>query len=101
MTWTTYLFVAGIAGVAAASAALWRWHRRTAESAEEMRYRRCSGCGQKLRFPASKAGRYGRCPRCGRDQLLIAGVVTEPPSAVRVGRPRRTSRPAASLSPRP
>ncbi|MCS6976841.1 MAG: zinc ribbon-containing protein [Gemmatales bacterium] len=92
MTIATVLFLGGLAGVVASSVILWRVHSRAARNGEEMLHRRCAHCGQKLRFPASKAGRYGRCPRCGRENLLIAGVVTEAPSAVRVGKVRRPVR---------
>jgi DNA-directed RNA polymerase subunit RPC12/RpoP len=30
----------------------------------------CSGCRQKVRYLASKAGRGGMCPRCGRRWTL-------------------------------
>lgn len=92
MAITTMLFFGGLAGIAAAGVVLWRVHKSASQAGEEMVYRRCAHCGQKLRFPAAKAGRQGRCPRCGRENLLIAGVVTEAPSAVRVGRVRRPSR---------
>lgn len=92
MNITTLLFLGGLVGLLAVAAVLWRIHDRAGAAADELLYRRCAHCGQKLRFPAAKAGRYGRCPRCGRENLLIAGVVTEAPSAVRVGRVRRPAR---------
>ncbi len=33
---------------------------------------RCKGCGQKLRYLASKAGRGNLCPRCGQLVILPA-----------------------------
>jgi hypothetical protein len=35
-------------------------------------YCRCPGCGQKVRYAASRAGRQAGCPRCPRQWALPA-----------------------------
>jgi ribosomal protein S27E len=51
---------------------LWMRSRRPEE--EQFLRFRCPGCGQKLRFLASKAGRDSRCPQCQQRFTLSDGL---------------------------
>lgn len=62
-----------------------RIFRRTS-GGESLRHCRCTSCGQKLRFQASRAGRQGRCPRCGSMELLTEHANAPRPTGVYVGR---------------
>src|SRR5438067_1956773 len=46
------------------------WVRTRLPREEVYHYVRCSGCGQKVRYPASKAGRLAICPRCKQPWSL-------------------------------
>src|SRR5579885_951919 len=54
---------AGLTVLALASTLLWARFYGSAESG--FLICRCTGCRQKLRYPAARAGHSGCCPRCG------------------------------------
>ena len=58
-----------LAATTLAGAAL-LWARRRGVRAETYQLFRCPGCDQKVRYPASKAGRAGVCPRCRHPWVL-------------------------------
>jgi hypothetical protein len=49
--------------VVVASVVVWRFRAGAPEATPIQRFR-CSGCGQKLRYLATKAGRTVMCPNC-------------------------------------
>ena len=93
----------GVFGVSAAGAFL--WVRPGNARQEKFHLFRCDGCGQKLRYLASKAGRAGMCPRCRRQWTLPASAQA-PPAAiqscdgikVKVGQRRVLTRSCACVS---
>ncbi len=56
------LLLIGVAGVA--SLVLFRYFWRPAPVADPVYTVRCPGCGRKLRYRGSRAGRHGVCPAC-------------------------------------
>jgi hypothetical protein len=78
--------VCGIVAASAAGTFLWVRNRRTRTHA--VLTCRCAGCGQKMRYPATRSGRGGICPRCGRRWILPANA-QELPTAVRPRRGRQ------------
>jgi uncharacterized Zn finger protein (UPF0148 family) len=90
---TILLIVLG--GITVLATAVWLWHRlRRAE--EPLLHRRCSMCGQKLRFRASRTGRLAGCPRCGHEEPLVEENSASRPARDLVGRRRQP--PLASSS---
>jgi hypothetical protein len=65
---TTLLWVlGGVAGMGLTAG--WLLLRgRTSE--EAIAHCRCSSCGQKMRYRASRSGQKARCPRCGHSEVL-------------------------------
>jgi uncharacterized paraquat-inducible protein A len=51
------------------AAVVWVWRQRTQEE-EEYHIHSCRKCQQKVRYPASRAGRLELCPRCGLPLAL-------------------------------
>jgi DNA-directed RNA polymerase subunit RPC12/RpoP len=66
MVWTI-LSLAAV--VLAAAGAIFCVRRRNSQE-EPFYFFRCTQCGQKVRYLASKAGREGMCPRCGQRWTL-------------------------------
>jgi hypothetical protein len=101
----TMILVLGGVAVAAGVVLTWAGWRTVRE--EPYRFCRCPGCGQKVRYRASKAGRGGMCPRCGQRWTLPAsprdladGGFNADGYPVRVGeRLQRTPRLTASRQP--
>jgi hypothetical protein len=90
----TSVIVLGMVAALAAAACVVVRVRRPRE--EPLVVFRCPACGQKLRSPASKAGRPGMCPRC-RERWTMPAVSQDvsPVSvcgAYRIGRAPMASR---------
>jgi len=60
--------VAGTGGILATGALVWARLRKPKE--EKFCNFRCPGCGQKVRYLTSKAGRAAMCPRCRQRWTL-------------------------------
>jgi DNA-directed RNA polymerase subunit RPC12/RpoP len=59
-----YLAVIAIVGLVGVGAATYWFFSGRRPVQEPINLYRCSDCGQKLRYLASKAGNAGMCPRC-------------------------------------
>ena len=69
MDTTTMVFLAiGLAAVLVAIGLVVM--RRHGSAEEEVQYCRCSSCGQKMRYQASRQGQLAKCPRCGNKSIL-------------------------------
>jgi DNA-directed RNA polymerase subunit RPC12/RpoP len=89
-----------LVGVVLCTLGAFVWIRGRRPQSEPMLLFRCTGCGQKVRYAASKAGRPGMCPRCGQRWKLPQEPQTCPPATVSydgyqifVGQRRVASRP--------
>jgi hypothetical protein len=71
---TILLIWTGAIGVTAA----YLWFPRRRFRHDPFRRFRCPGCGQKVRYVASKAGRAALCPRCKQACTLPADPPTQP-----------------------
>jgi DNA-directed RNA polymerase subunit RPC12/RpoP len=74
-----YLAVIAIVGLVGVGAASYWFASRRQPAQEPVNLYRCSDCGQKLRYLASKAGNAGMCPRC-RNRFIFpetSQVITE------------------------
>ena len=63
--------VCGVFSVSA-TGALWWVRLRRQPRRETVHNCHCAGCGQKMRYSASRCGRGVICPRCGRRWTLPA-----------------------------
>jgi DNA-directed RNA polymerase subunit RPC12/RpoP len=104
METSTLIWLLSSSSVVLLAATVW-FLRRGARDQDSVRYCRCSSCGQKLRYPASRTGRKGRCPRCGHEELLVERPLAADQHALRVGTPMRrtgqTPRPRGMTAARP
>jgi len=91
MNWATLLFGLASVGVFTTGLLLWKMQSRRESAKPVALLRRCSGCGQKLRFAPERVGRVGRCPRCGLVEQLVAGSIQPRHAPMAVGRPLRRS----------
>jgi hypothetical protein len=73
-----------LGGVSACALAGYVWLRsRPPEQAASLSASlsaRCPRCSQKVRYPASRAGRASVCPQCRRNWTLPAAAEAPPPS---------------------
>jgi DNA-directed RNA polymerase subunit RPC12/RpoP len=64
------------------AAGVFIWTRGRPAGEETVHLFRCSACGQKLRYTASRAGRPALCPRCGERSTLPQEPVNVEPLSV-------------------
>ena len=90
---TTLIVVASVAGM---SGILYFVRLRILRQ-KQFHFCRCPECGQKLRYPASRAGRESMCPRCRqrfilpRDAEPLSSATTADGYEVRAGQRRLAS----------